>query len=107
VYDDELGVPVLYFNGIPVYVGQNVSNETKGSGTNLTSIWAVKLSGPTGIRMLHSGGDSAEFGLDVSDIPTQATVSKMGKFVGGYYTLFVPEEESLARLDGCNLSTLI
>jgi hypothetical protein len=106
-FDSDLGVPVLHFNGIPVYLGQNATNETKGTGTNLTSIWAVKLTGPTGVRVLHSGGDSSEFGIEVSDIPTQATISKLGRFVGGYYSVLVPEQESLARLDGCNLSSLI
>jgi hypothetical protein len=106
-FDQDLGVPVLHFNGIPVYVGQNVSNETKGTGTNLTSVWAVKLTGPTGVRVLHSGGDASMFGIDVTDIPAQPTVSKIGKFVGGSYALLVPEDESLARLNGCDLSTFL
>jgi hypothetical protein len=107
VFDPNLGVPVLYFNGIPVYAGQNVSNETKGTGTNLTSVWAVKLTGPTGVRVLHSGGDPSMFGIDVTDIPAQPTVSKIGKFVGGSYALLVPEDESLARLNGCDLTAFV
>ena len=107
VFDADLGVPVLLFNGIPVYVGQNATTETKGSGSNLTSIWAVKLNGPTGVRVLHSGGDPSGFGIEVSDIPAQPTVATAGKFVGGNYALLVPEDESIARLNGCNLSTLV
>jgi len=89
-----------------VYVGQNATNETKGTGSNLTSIWAVKTTGPTGVRVLHAAGDSSMFGIEVTDIPAQPTLSKIGKFVGGTYALLVPEDESIARLNGCDLSSL-
>lgn len=107
MFDNELGGPVLRFNGIPVYVGQNSTVETKGSGTNLTSIWALKLGGPTGVRVLHSSGESSQFGIEMVDVPLSNTVSKKGRFVGGHYSLFVPEEECIARLEGCNLSSLV
>jgi hypothetical protein len=57
--------------------------------------------------MLHSGGDPSRFGIDVTDIPAQPTVSKIGLFVGGSYALLLPEDESIARLNGCDLNGLV
>lgn len=106
VWDPDLDAPVLQFNGLPVYVGQNSTAETKG-GTTCTSIWALRMGGRTGVRLLHSTGRSEDYGIDVQDIPMQGTAATIGKFVGGHYALVVPEAESIARLDGCNLASLI
>ena len=88
--DPELGVPIPHFQGIPIYIGQ-VAN---------FDIWALKLTGPTGIRVLHGGGDAECFGIQVEPVPMQASQSNRGAFVGGYYALMVPEAQSLARLTG-------
>lgn len=97
--DADLGVPVLHFLGIPVYVGQNATNE--GVGYDETSVWAVKLTGETGVRLCHIGGDSSEFGIEVRDLDRfSPTYAYKARFVGGYYALLVPEEESIARMSG-------
>lgn len=94
--DPDLGVPVPMFHGLPVYIAQLPD----------TTIYALKLTGPTGIRIVHGSGRSSEFGIEVREVPMQATVSKRGAFVGGFYSLIVPEELSIARIDGITTLTV-
>lgn len=97
VDDEELGVPVLHYAGIPVYVGQNSQSEP----TNVQSVWAIKLSGPTGVKLCHIGGESSDFGIRVEDLDRfTSNKAHRAKFVGGYFTLLVPEKESIARMYG-------
>jgi hypothetical protein len=95
-FDPDLGVPVPMFHGLPVYIAQLPD----------TIIYALKLTGPTGIRIVHGSGRSSEFGIEVREVPMQATVSKRGAFVGGFYSLIVPEELSIARIDGITTLTV-
>lgn len=92
VWDPDLGVSVPTFHGVPIYIG-NVA-----VSANLTSIWALKIYGRTGIRIVHGSGSSSEYGLEVREVPMQGTISKRGAFVGGYYGLIIPEVESIARI---------
>lgn len=95
VYDSDLGVQVPRFAGVPMYNGQIPT-----SGTTGYEIYALKMSGPTGIRLLHATGSSDQFGIDITPIPMQSTVAQRGAYVGGYYCLMVPEVQSLARCIG-------
>ena len=94
--DSDLGVPVPHVAGTPVYVGQ------EPIVSNLSNLWAAKLRGPTGCYLLHTGGTSTDFGIEVREVPMQAAISKRGFFVGGFYALVVPEAESIARISGIN-----
>jgi hypothetical protein len=65
--DESLGHPVLMFEGLPVYVSENVSTTETAAGVQtggvLTSVFALKLEGPTAVRLLHQGGSTSEFGI--------------------------------------------
>ena len=91
--DEALGVPVLKFDGLPVYVTEGIPVP----GPN-TTIFAVKLKGPSGIRVLHVGGSSQEFGIVVDEVPNQMAVNQRAKIVRGYYALMVPEVKSAAAI---------
>ena len=101
-HDADLGVSVPYFRGIPIYIGQSEAYDSPLA----YDIWALKMSGPTGIRMLHAAGRSEEFGIDVVKIPIQPGSAQLGAFVGGLYGLMVPEAQSIARIQGVLDSTL-
>ncbi|MCG3135577.1 MAG: hypothetical protein HMLKMBBP_03295 [Planctomycetes bacterium] len=99
--DERLGTRVLTFEGVPVYA-------TEGAiAGEVTSVYAVKLSGPTGIRMLHVGGESDEFGIVVDEVPTQLDVSQRGRIVRGYYALLVPETASIAAMTGASVAGFV
>jgi hypothetical protein len=105
-----------HFDGVPIYVGpvredENTSGSTPAFGStdspyayNRSSIYAMRLGGPTGVRMLHFGGDSANFGLQVEQIAPQSSAAATGYRIHGYYTLFIPERQSCARLWGIDIS---
>ena len=91
-YDADLGVPVPHFMGIPIYIGQvNAVDQ---------DIWALKLNGPTGVRVIHATGSPEGYGVEVTPVPMQSTPANRGAFVGGMYGLMVPEAHSIARLGG-------
>lgn len=100
VYDADLGVTVPRFRGVPMYAGQVPLT----SGTY--DIFALKMSGPCGIRVVHATGRSDQFGIDVAPIPMQATLTQVGAYVGGFYALMVPEDLSIARLQGTTSAAL-
>lgn len=100
VYDADLGVSVPLFRGIPMYAGQVPLISGK------YDIWALKLSGPTGIRVLHATGQSSQFGIEVTPVPMQSVKSQIGAFVGGLYGLMVPEPQSIARIQGVSESDM-
>ena len=96
-YDEVLGVPVLHYCGIPVYVGQNSQEEE--DPYNYQSVWAVKLRGPTGVKLCHVGGEAGEFGIRVENLDRfMPNYPRHAKFIGGYYALLIPEKESIARM---------
>ncbi len=109
VWDRDLEVKVLHFRGKPLYIGQVPENETKGAGSNLSSIYAVKLYGMTGVRIVYSalGGVADENGIMAYVIPDQLGIGKRGAGALVYGNLMYPEVASGARLDGCDYSGLI
>jgi hypothetical protein len=100
--DELLGAPVLKFDGASVYVTEGIPLTP-----DETTIFAVKLKGSTGVRMLHVGGDSEEFGIVIDDVPNQMTVSQRAKTVRGYYALFVPEVQSVAAITSAGIAAFV
>lgn len=103
-----------HFDGVPVYVGPVREDET-GSGNAptfstststyvFTSIYALRIGGPTGVRVLHYGGTSAEKGIQVETLAEQTQDMAIGYRMTGYYTLFVPERQAVARLWGLGIT---
>lgn len=101
VEDDDLDVPVMKFDGIPICVTEALP------ASSPTTILAVKIHGDTGVRVLHVGGDSEEFGIAVDDVPNQMTVNERAKLVRGYYTILYPETGTVAALMNANVSTFV
>ena len=107
VYNEKLGAPVFNYLGIDWYVNDFIPlNETKGTGTNLTSIYFVKLKGPTGLKLVYARDPQIEdvdrFGIHTYPIPIDQTQNRRGLAVEGYYTLVAPERETVSRLEGIN-----
>src|SRR5262249_40355189 len=67
-----------YFMGVPVYCAPVREDENPTVGTvpsyvsgapfDGTSIYALRLGGPTGGRVLHIGGESANYGLTTEEV---------------------------------------
>ena len=107
--DPDLGVPIMHFMGLPFYIGPFATNETKGTGTNLTSIYAFKKNGPSGVHIAYSplNGNVDAWGMMAYMIPDQLGIGKRGAGGMGYYQIVYPELASIARLNGCDLSGMI
>ena len=101
-----------HFDGIPVYVGPAREDEEDNtlpsfgdtSSTHRSSIYALRIGGRTGIRVLHFGGDSNNHGLNIEEIAPSDT-GPIGYRAHGSYTLFVPERQSVARLWHIDISS--
>jgi hypothetical protein len=93
----------FHFHGLPV-LGGRVPEPTDGT----TEAWAMKLVGPTGVRVLHVGGEMDDFGLRHETINTvvgldgngEAQSATRGVEVFGIYAINVPEPNAIARLSG-------
>lgn len=104
-----------HFNGIPVYVAPCREDEvTTSSPThpvfgadneNASSIYALRLGGRTGVRLIHFGGSREDFGLQFEDIAPSASSGPTGYRVHGSYALVVPERTAVARLWGIDISS--
>lgn len=108
VYDDDLGVPVLTIEGVPVYTSDQVSTTEDvlglpGLGT-LTSVYALSLRGPTAVRVLHQGGESSDYGIVTEEVPPQLATAVRAVTVRGQYSLLIPEVQSAARLKGVSIA---
>lgn len=99
-----------HFDGVPVHVGPVREDEsTTGAvpdwgGTDATSIYALRIGGPSGVRMLHVGGESQQFGIVVEPVAQAPNTVTEGYRVHGTYTLYVPERQSVARLWGVSIA---
>jgi hypothetical protein len=100
--DDAIGNRVLLFEGLPVYASESISTteDTAGAPTGgvLSSVYGLKLDGPTGVRVLHQGGDTNDFGIAVEELTPQLNIAKRATTVRGCYALLIPEVASAARL---------
>jgi hypothetical protein len=96
--NEDFGRPMLHHNGVPVIVNDFLpGNETAGAGTNLCSIYAMRLNEADGLHGLY-GGDSA--GLRVEDIGTVQNKDAQRIRVKWYCGLALKSTKSLARLSG-------
>lgn len=102
-----------HFDGVPVYVGPVREDEDPtGSvpgystvATDATSIYALRVGGPSGVRLLHVGGESQQFGIVVEPVAQAPGSVTEGYRVHGTYTLLVPERQSVARLFGVMIAS--
>ena len=107
--DSQTGGLRYHFDGVPVYIAP-VREDESGSGNvptfaesptstyPFTSIYALRLGGPTGVRVLHYGGTTADKGVQTETLAEQTQDLAIGYRLTGYYTLFVPERQAVARL---------
>lgn len=94
----DFGRPMLTHNGVPILVNDFLpANETLGSGTNLCSVYAVRLNEVDGLHGLY-GGDAA--GIRVEDIGTVQNKDAQRLRVKWYCGLALKSTQSLARLQG-------
>lgn len=96
--NENFGRPMLHHNGVPVIVNDFLpGNETAGSGTNLCSVYAMRLNEADGLHGLY-GGDSA--GLRVENVGTVQNKDADRIRVKWYSGLALKSTKSLARLSG-------
>lgn len=92
------GYPVLSHNGIPVLRNDYLANnETLGTGTNLCSVYAVRMNEADGLHGLF-GGQSA--GIRVENIGTVQNKDANRIRLKWYCGLALKSTKSLARLRG-------
>lgn len=97
-FPQNFGRPMLSHNGVPILVNDFMpANETLGSGTNLCSVYAVRLNEVDGLHGLY-GGESA--GIRVEDIGTVQNKDARRLRVKWYCGLALKSTQSLARLAG-------
>ncbi|VVB88279.1 Uncharacterised protein [uncultured archaeon] len=104
MYCEMTGAVEYYFHGIPVVTGP----VPEPSSATTTEAWALKTTGPTGIRVYHSGGLSEEYGIVTETYSNitglnaagEAQKATRGVHLYGLYALGVPEEQSIARVRG-------
>ena len=95
---DQFGRRALYYDGIPILVDDfQPDNETLGSGTNLSSIYAVKF-GSGGVMGLENGGIQV---VRVGDLETKDASRWRVKW---YVSLALMADVGVARLQGVNAS---
>jgi HK97 family phage major capsid protein len=91
---DQFGRRALYYDGIPILVDDFVpDNETLGTGTNLSSVYAVKF-GAGGVMGLENGGIQV---VRVGELQTKDASRWRVKW---YVSLAVFAELGVARLQG-------
>ncbi|ACM06326.1 major capsid protein [Thermomicrobium roseum] len=91
---DQFGQRVLFYDGIPVLVDDFVpDNETLGTGTGLSSIYAVKW-GPSGLMGLENGG------IVVEEVGALETKNARRWRVRWYCGLALFSTVAVARLQG-------
>lgn len=91
---DQFGRRALYYDGIPILVDDFVpDNETLGTGTNLSSIYAVKW-GRAGVMGLENGGIQV---VRVGDLETKDASRWRVRW---YVSLALFSELGVARLQG-------
>jgi hypothetical protein len=98
----------FHYHGLPVVTGR-VKEEPAGGETEA---WALKLFGPTGVRLLHVGGKPETFGIQIiesesiENTPHSSSNGVHARSVAravelfGVFSLVVPEHQSVARLGG-------
>lgn len=95
---EAFGRPMLTHNGVPIIINDFLpGNETAGSGTNLCSIYAMRLNEADGLHGLY-GGDAA--GLRVEHVGTVQNKDADRMRVKWYCGLALKSTKSLARLSG-------
>ena len=91
---DQFGQRVLFYDGIPVLVDDFVpDNETLGTGTGLSSVYAVKF-GPGGLMGLENGG------ITVEEVGALETKNARRWRVRWYVGLALFSTVAVARLQG-------
>lgn len=106
-YDSQLNASVFEYMGIRWYISDAVPlNETKGTGTNLTSIYFIRMKGPTGLRLLYARDpniqDVDSYGIHTYEISIDQTQNRRGLCVEAFYALWAPETATVSRLNGIN-----
>ncbi|MBI3566184.1 MAG: hypothetical protein HY079_13385, partial [Elusimicrobia bacterium] len=73
----------LHYHGVPVLLGDVPDSDA----------WALRLSGPSGVRVLYADGQELDWGITTRRDASQGIVTAS-------YALLVPEPRSVARVTG-------
>ena len=95
---ENFGRPMLTHNGVPIIVNDFLANnETKGSGTNLASIYAMRLNEVDGLHGIYSG---ATAGVTIKELGSLETKDAERTRLKWYCGLALKSTNSLARIEG-------
>lgn len=90
--------PVLTHSGIPIIADDFlVGNETKGAGTNMCSVYAIRMNEADGLHGLYGG---ASAGIRIEEIGTVQNKDAWRVRVKWYLGLALKSTQSIARLEG-------
>lgn len=106
-----------HYLGVPIYLAPVREDETDDAGTppkptfptdpesfDTTSMWAMRLGGPSGVRVLYVGGDDNDFGLTFEDVTVPGSNNYVVFSVRGEFALYVPDHRAVARLWGVGIA---
>lgn len=95
---NSFGQPQIAHNGLPIIINDFLpATETLGTGTNLCSVYAVRLNEADGLHGLYGGGNA---GLRVEAVGTHQSRDADIVRVKWYAGLCLKSSKSLARLQG-------
>ena len=95
---ENFGRPMLTHNGIPIIMNEFLAaNETVGTGTNLCSVYALRMNELDGLHALYGGPNA---GLVVENIGTVQNKDATRIRVKWYTGLALKSTRSMARLSG-------
>jgi hypothetical protein len=73
--------------------------------SNFANLYAVKLTGPAGLRVVHLDGRSEDRGVTVEKLSTDVSSGGIGAIVQGYHALVPPESHSVVALTGIDINS--
>lgn len=105
-----------HYLGVPIYLSPVREDETNDAGTppkptftndplafDTTSIWAMRIGGSSGVRVLYVGGDDNDFGLTFEDVTVPGANNFVVFSVRGQFALYVPDHRAVARMWGVGI----
>lgn len=95
---NDFGAPMLAHNGVPILMNDYLpGNETQGSGTNLCSVYAVRMNEVDGLHGIYGGANA---GIRVENVGTVQNKDADRIRLKWYAGLVLKSSKSLARLSG-------
>ncbi len=100
VMDEDVGAKVAEVFGMRIYVNNSIKTN-QGAGTDRTSIYFLSFDSPSAVKLLYSKDEQHDCDIDGIHsylLPVKEATNELYAYVGGFYTLLVPETQGAVRL---------